>query len=431
MRRPAGRSDHAISFCLLGYVALTGLQIPVGASSRLAPGDLVLLAAAGLAFSSKRLQQPSAMLPWLGLPVLLSYGLLVSLLLNRPITQYVLVSKLIGGFSLAIAGFLFQGFVRRIGIHRICLAYFWGAMTVNTIGFLEFQLGLLRARGFVYDPGQLGRFSGLAVDSNANAALLATAGLCGVHLVRGLERRDGILRLTTMAAVAWCGYLFLISYSRGALVAAVAMFVTAYWYRVRIGRSRPPRPNQVAVATLAALGLYLRPPTALLLGGRTDLKSVDARFDLLDRAIELLQQGDLFWLSGIGLGTFQAVHQQVIHSTPAWLYVEFGVLGALYLLGFGTVTMTWIGQNLRSRTTDAELWVAILVAYGVMALSIEALYQRPLWIALGCLAGLRRAGPAEGPDETDGAAAAGGAETARAGQVESSVQPVPSMASTS
>ncbi len=433
MRRPAGRSDHAISLCLLGYVALTGLQIPVGASSRLAPGDLVLLAAAGLAFSSKRLQQPSAALPWLALPVLLSYGLLVSLLLNRPITQYVLVSKLLGGFSLAIAGFLFQGFVGRIGTRRICSAYFWGAMAVNTVGFLEFQFGVLRARGFVYDSSQIGRFSGLAVDSNANAALLATAGLCGVHLVMGLERRDGLLRLTTMAAVAWCGYLFLISYSRGALVAAVAMSMAAYWYRVRTGQSQPPRPGQIAVATLAAIGLYLRPPTGLLLGGRTDLRSVDARFDLLDRAIELLQQGDLFWLSGIGLGTFQAVHRQVIHSTPAWLYVEFGVLGALYLLGFGAITVTWVGQSLRRRTVGGELWVAILVTYGVMALSIEALYQRPLWIALGCLAGLRRTEPGVGPEDADEPRTETGqvGPARRPAQAGGEVQPVPSMASTS
>lgn len=428
MRRPAGRSDHARALCLLGYVALTGLQIPVGASSRLAPGDLFLLAATGLAFSSRRLQRPAAALPWLALPVLLCYGLFVGLLLDRPVTQYVLVSKMAGGFSLAMAGFLFQGAIGRIGTKRVCFAYFWGATVVNTLGFLEFQLGLLRARGFVYDPGQLGRFSGLAVDSNANAALLATAALCGVHLVSGLERRDGILRLATMAGVGWCTYLFLISYSRGALVAAVVMFGYAYWHRVRTGRAPRPRPRHVGAAIAVAVGLYVRPPTQLLLGGRTDLKSVDARFDLLSQAADLLQQGDLLWLTGIGLGTFHAVHRQVIHSTPAWLYVEFGVLGSVYLLGVGAMTLRWIRQSLRNRQADGELWVAILVAYGVMALSIEALYQRPLWIALGCLAGLRRT--ASEPDPVDDVARpASRPDTAI--QAVSSRPSSPSMASTS
>ena len=365
-----------------------GLQVPIGAASRLAPADALLLLGAGLAVTGRRLQRPAAALPWLLLPALLAYGLLVSMAAGRPLTQYLLVSKFAGGLSLAAAGFLFQGHVRRLTVARVCHHLLWGAVVVNTLGYIEFRLGVLSRRGFVWDAGQRGRFSGLAVDSNANAALLATAALCGLHLLLVTGRRDPRWRLATTGAVAWCGYLFLISYSRGALVALAGTLVAYYWRRAVRRRAGRVEGWHLVAGLAGAAALIIRSPVDFLIGGRTDLRSVDDRLELLDQAIELLDERELNWATGIGLGTFQSVYDRVIHSTPAWLYVEMGVLGALYVAVLGGLVLLWIRRADRLGAGDTELCLAILVLYGLMALSIEALYQRPLWIALGCLAGL-------------------------------------------
>ena len=175
-----------------------------------------------LAVVTARLQRPDHVLAWLALPLALCYGLLVSLLTGQAMTQFLLVSKVAGGFSLAAAGFLFQGAIRWYGMDRFCRTYFAGSVLVNTVGYLEFELGVLRSQGFVYDSSQVGRFSGLAVDSNANAALLATAALCGLHLLVTGSVDRGLRRAALMVGLGWTSYLFLISYSRGALVAARA-----------------------------------------------------------------------------------------------------------------------------------------------------------------------------------------------------------------
>ncbi len=387
--RPARRRRPSpLVGCLLAYIGLAGLQVPVGAASRLAPSDLFLVLALGLAVGAQRLQHARATLPWLTMPVLLAYGLLVGLLAGQEPTQFVLLSKLGGGISLSIAAFLFQGAVRTGGTAAVGHAFFWGAVLVNSLGFIEFRFGVLRAQGFVYDSSQIGRFSGLAVDSNANAALVVSAMICGFHLLHGRSRPSGIRRMGHQLALGWLSYLFLISYSRGALVAGAVGVVYYAKKQIDAGVHRQPQPPTLLAGVLLIGLLYRFSPSEVLLGGRTDLRSVDARVELIDNGLALMNANDLNWVTGIGLGSFHSVYGKVIHSTPVWLYIEMGLVGIVAGVVLAIMAVAWRRRAGREHPSDSALWSTIVVIYVAMGLSIEALYQRPLWVALGCLAGL-------------------------------------------
>ncbi len=72
----------------------------------------------------------------------------------------------------------------------------------------------------------------------------------------------------------------------------------------------------------------------------------------------------------------------LIHSTPLWLLAEAGIVGflvflvpALYLL---------LSEFGRARgDAGAKLIVLCLVAFGVMAMPADMLYQRTFWLLIG------------------------------------------------
>lgn len=97
------------------------------------------------------------------------------------------------------------------------------------------------------------------------------------------------------------------------------------------------------------------------------------------------------WL-GIGLGIFKATSSQffpeetVIHSTPIWVLVEFGIVGALIMLTiFASLLVSIVRTRLRGANDQAV--IMLLGVFIIFGLFHEIFYQRIFWLVLGiCLA---------------------------------------------
>jgi hypothetical protein len=118
------------------------------------------------------------------------------------------------------------------------------------------------------------------------------------------------------------------------------------------------------------------------------------------RAIELFLAHPLF---GAGLGTFLATELAagldalIIHSTPLWLLAETGLAGAGAFAALALAVVVALVRQLRDGPsgvkTDARTALMLMLAFAIMSLAQELLFQRSLWVLLG-LAVFRPSGTA-------------------------------------
>ena len=111
----------------------------------------------------------------------------------------------------------------------------------------------------------------------------------------------------------------------------------------------------------------------------------------VERLASLLGARDIFLahpIIGGGLGAFMVEHLQtagkvlVIHSTPAWLLAETGILGFLVILFcFSRIFFTELKRSARDLT--AALLVLSLLTMGIVSLFHELFYQRAFWLLVG------------------------------------------------
>jgi O-antigen ligase len=92
---------------------------------------------------------------------------------------------------------------------------------------------------------------------------------------------------------------------------------------------------------------------------------------------------------GAGLGAFIDAYTEahgsplIIHSTPLWLAAEMGIVGFVaFALPFLRIFVQEV--SLRSDRSPARaVLIVSLIAFGVMSLAHEVLYQRALWVLWG------------------------------------------------
>ena len=115
---------------------------------------------------------------------------------------------------------------------------------------------------------------------------------------------------------------------------------------------------------------------------------LSSRIASAKRAIDLWSEHPIL---GIGLGRFYAGDgarapsnhpSMIIHSTPLWLLVEFGIVGLAVFAGLFMTFGVWLYY------THGVTGLLILSAWATMALFHELLYQRTPWFALGLCAGI-------------------------------------------
>lgn len=101
-----------------------------------------------------------------------------------------------------------------------------------------------------------------------------------------------------------------------------------------------------------------------------------------------LQMWEEWPFLGIGLGGFfqnsqaQLGTSMVIHSTPVWILVEFGLIAFIVMFALGLIT---VRQSLSLDCDDPRnrLALLVIVLFSTFGLFHEIFYQRIFWLVLG------------------------------------------------
>jgi hypothetical protein len=363
---------------IAAYVALLPAQISLGASARLAISDLFMMGYAILRSTDLRVLR-AAWTGWLGaILACVTVGAFVAAL-SHGISYGTCVQKAIGLLFLFLTLVCLHDFMRTWNHVRWVFRIFVRAVTAHTTFFLMIMLaqnvGLL-----AWPSMNLGgaRLAGLLIDPNAFGGLIlvalvinATTRANGQALLRG---RGAMLANAALAG----GLLF--TYSRSAWVGAflaLAGFAMLYPKKALTGFIRA-LPGMALAAAVVALTIL---PTVMHLAQRPD--QVQDRVSILSLAFN-----DFFThpILGIGLGTSDVLHGQIVHNTTVWFLTEFGPFGLISILGFvGSHAVMAFTAHRRLSRTQRVLPAALLLAHvGVYGLSlgIESLYQRHWWLIL-------------------------------------------------
>jgi O-antigen ligase len=246
----------------------------------------------------------------------------------------------------------------------------------------------------------------LLVESNALAAgLLFPVGIC---IAWALDRARPVLeRLALALAGTLCATTLLVTLSRGAIAALVAMLVTASVARRALW--------------LPVLGIVLALPGLLLVGG--DLwERIAAAAALADRGagrLDIWQVGMLVIganpLAGVGLGCFPIVYFDYLaeaggvswkhaagvarslarypHNTYLGVTAELGLVGLLLFTSALVVHLRSAVTNFRAlrarRPSDGTFALAALlglIGFGVLAFGFDIAQRKYFWLVLGLVA---------------------------------------------
>jgi O-antigen ligase len=327
-------------------------------------------------------------------------------LLNRGAGWAVMISYFLCGWATAAAwpstagqrfmkmllSFIWVGCIWS-AVLMVALSYRWFGLTVvpehlalplqQTMGLIT---GTSRFQGFVVNPNAFGF---IAVAAIAMHLPYAKSGAL-------MARRWHLLGLgVSLFGLIW-------SFSRGAWLAAafaviLLMLLRRIDYRLFAGAVLIALSLSIAIIYVCAVppinidhGIVSYPPTGEH-GGAT---STVHRWTLIWRTLDLWREAPLL---GVGIGVFLDRQTPTgddplaaIHSTYLWLLSETGlvglaIFGAFFLFAFVVLLK-------RQRDADAGSLLAgaaaLLVAFAIIALVMDALYQRHFWLLLGLAFGV-------------------------------------------
>ena len=371
---------HPLAFRLyLGAVFLLPVQLEIESvkalvDSRLPPGDLLLALSVLLAPASVRITRSAVgQLPLL-LPVVLAYGVIVALTLQGGVSAHATNIKFLGSVVLVIYAITTIAYARAGYAATIARTFLLGVTIWGVVGYIDWRYADILPW---LDPDIESRFGALMFDPNNAGALFGVAlMLCALYGRRLFVHRATWFGLTLVLAFALTETL-----SRSAFLAVGAAALTVLivhqvsaerWMRILAG-------GVIAVAVLIASGTvdsavddFTRRPD-----------TVSSRNEFVDIAVDR-------WVDsrglGMGLGTFRAENERIVHNTAVWLVVEMSLPGLVFFLAMAAVPFQ---ACLRLRHHDLQLAIALIGAHTTMVVAsagIEALYQRSWWIIIGITA---------------------------------------------
>jgi hypothetical protein len=298
-------------------------------------------------------------------------------------TTWAFTSKFLGWFVLLAYGATGALLVSRAGEVGLATLMRTVAATALAIASLDVALTALRFWGFSVPPDLVGqRIEGFTNNANAFGFQLVLASLSALVLFKRNARAFTIAGCL-LASVWFSG-------SRASLGAAVIAVVL-------ISVLRPAYSLRVISAVVLACVLCLLiayAPQLLSSSSAPSPSWLDGNFASSDaeRSFTLRTAWTMFLdapIWGAGLGAF--VHDQllangrflVIHSTPLWLLAEFGLVGTV-IISAPLVRALW-GELRQSAPKDdaGVMLIGIIIAFAIMSLVHEMMYQRLLWLMLG------------------------------------------------
>lgn len=262
-----------------------------------------------------------------------------------------------------------------------------GAVTQSAYGAYLFWQGQEIAGARLY----IGNAAAHSIDPNAFAAGLLLP--IAVALVMFLRLGFGMTKLFWLAALVTLFAGFLLSGSRGAVIALAVMAIFLMW------RSRY-RLATTAVAVLFAIVMLAGPVGQRFM--QSDVNNFDGRVEVWKVGIASLHQ---YWLSGAGIGNFGEAFSQFYLRTPhMWLswdrvahsifiqsVVEYG------LVGFALLMTLWYLQfrDLAEVRVDGVIGdVCIALRAGILGLfiagfSLDLMSYKYTWLAFSLIAMMR------------------------------------------
>jgi hypothetical protein len=236
------------------------------------------------------------------------------------------------------------------------------------------------------------RLAGFLIDPNAYGGLLTVALLVQLGVLVGGRTKSRWVQVAGAANVLLLGAGLVLTRSRSAWVAlAVGGAVLLWLIRRRLTWKRV----LIAVAAVGCAGgtLWLLAGAAVtsLLRDALQPASILVRWELITGGLRYFPDSPIW---GIGLDAYRRLQPPyIIHNTYVWFLVEMGAIGLIVLLAL----LARVGRNwtaaLRSTGWNWGLAVGGVAAFASMlglAVGIEALYQRPLWLLFALAEVLRR-----------------------------------------
>jgi O-antigen ligase len=402
-------ASAALAFALIAFVDLTAGLVIYTMIVFLQPGALVrpLIAAASV-----------LLLAWLAKVLAGAPGERRTIFNDHPAVGWVLVAFL--GLTAISTGWAestttsVQEFFRYlINISLFVIVYTAiqdRRQAAWVLGGYIFACAVSSAYGLVVqpDPGQeTERFTGGLADPNVLAAVL----LPGIALSAGavLALRPGLLRLATAGIFALCLASFLLTASRGGLIAFAVMLLAGV---VFAGRKRALAAVAMLLFAIVALGYFgfvadegARERIEQPLRGQS--RSQETRLTIWQVAWRMVEDQPV---AGVGAGNFTISSIDYVlesgdigrtdvivdkplatHNTYLHVLTEFGVLGAplfFVIVGFSVVSSGLAIRNFR-RSGDGAMEVmarALVVGQiGILSASFffSAQTDNKLWLILG------------------------------------------------
>src|ERR1043166_4015107 len=315
---------------LTGYIVLLPVQIDTPMQVRFAPSDLLLAVALVLGLFVWRIGRPV----WNGwhfaLLGLFAGSVLVSFLANGSVSRYVLLNKTLGLIALFASYLALTNLADGWGDWRWFIKVFVVSVTLQNVVCTSAFLWA-RITG-ADDPwidtllsGGFDRLAGMPIHANAYGGLLIVTFAIVLLDVGDQPLLGPRLRLFALGSLA-LGLLLTSSRSAWIGLAVLTLF----------GAFRNPR-LVVVVALMALVGIvvtaYLAGPEQFdaLVNVSAPQNTIDERLELSENALRMFVR---YPLLGGGIGAFVEEHNQIVHNTALWLLAEFGIVGAIVLIGF-------------------------------------------------------------------------------------------------
>jgi len=294
-------------------------------------------------------------------------------------TDWALVNKSLGWLILlgyAGTGALIVSTAGREGLSHLLLTFIAAA---SAIVMLDLVLLAAKMAGFHVSNTLLGgSMAGFAENRNAFAfqLLMVVAGSCALASThRNL--------CTVILGLAFTGLWF--AGSRAGWLAAPIVLMFALYLRA-ISVRQAALALWLAMATTGAIAAIATGSLGEVASWTLyDQSSTSERLKSLQGGLALFVNYPIF---GAGLGAYmESVLREggaplVIHSTPLWLLAETGLVGFLvFAASYVRIFRAEIARP--SHDLASKLLILIMMAFAVMSLPHEMLYQRTFWLLLG------------------------------------------------
>ncbi len=364
------------------WAGLLGIQLmTVGSLGiNIAPSDLFLipltLVVSGQILTGKRVYKKSNLAIWIFLLLIsLTLGLGVFYRSFGYLSSYTLLNKYLGLISLALAFFIVKHFVNDDEeLNKLINVFFVSGSLINLLVLSLYLLSVSGRVHFLSDTiREGGRLRGFLCDPNAYAGYVSILLLFSLSFLLTGERKGPLLfslfntlLLTlslffTFSRTGWLGFL---------IGLGVILFLSKKIKPALLYSALPFLSFLVLMLILPHFGLR---PDFFIFRKWTYYE----RLDLMSKGWDLYKEN---YLLGIGLGTFRQLFPTIIHNSFVWILVETGPLGLIALIG---LFIQAISDLLRYDVGKLRVPVLSgLFAYIGLAMGIEALYQRPLWLFL-------------------------------------------------